>query len=260
MDVRRLDFTKLSEDDLIELNRRIVERLQLLRSAKSPAKLATFSVGMVVEFETEDGRTISGTVARLNQRTATVVAASGRWRVSPSLLRAAARRGIRRCDPPASLHCDRAESSARLAQIQELPEAVSRGRFSGRNIAGKLVLVERPPDGSEESRKFSREGGIIASRVGERHQFLADQVIECTLRAEASLDGLCRVALLNPHLLKPHARNIRLPAASVQSSRLTLGREFTFGRRTHQGSRALSASTRILAGRSRRGEATHSAT
>jgi hypothetical protein len=165
MDVRRLDFTKLSEDDLIELNRRIVERLQLLRSAKSLAKLATFSVGMVVEFETEDGRTISGTVARLNQRTATVVAASGRWRVSPSLLRAAARRGIRRCDPPASLHCDRAESSARLAQIQELPEAVSRGRFSGRNIAGKLVLVERPPDGSEESRKFSREGGIIASRV-----------------------------------------------------------------------------------------------
>ncbi len=90
MDFKRLDLTKLSEDDLIELNRRIVERLQLLRSAKSLAKLAMFSVGMVVEFETDDGRTISGTVARLNQRTATVVTASGPWRVSPSLLRAAA--------------------------------------------------------------------------------------------------------------------------------------------------------------------------
>jgi hypothetical protein len=84
-----LDLTKLSEDQLIELNWRIVERLQLLRSAKSLAQLAQFSVGMVVEFDTDDGRKITGTVARLNQRTATVVAASGRWRVSPSLLRTA---------------------------------------------------------------------------------------------------------------------------------------------------------------------------
>jgi hypothetical protein len=49
-----------TEDELIELNRRIVERLQLLRSARSLAQLAQFSVGMVVEFDTDDGRTISG--------------------------------------------------------------------------------------------------------------------------------------------------------------------------------------------------------
>jgi hypothetical protein len=36
------DVTKLSEDELIELNRRIVERLQLLRSARSLAQLARF--------------------------------------------------------------------------------------------------------------------------------------------------------------------------------------------------------------------------
>jgi hypothetical protein len=83
------DLAKLSEDELIELNRRIVERLQLLRSAKSLAQLAKFSVGMVVEFDADDGRTVSGTIARLNQRTATVVTASGRWRVSPGLLRPA---------------------------------------------------------------------------------------------------------------------------------------------------------------------------
>jgi hypothetical protein len=82
------DLAKLSEDELIELNRRIVERLQLLRYAKSLAQLSRFSVGMVVEFDTDDDRTISGTIARLNQRTATVVTASGRWRVSPRLLRA----------------------------------------------------------------------------------------------------------------------------------------------------------------------------
>jgi hypothetical protein len=87
--VIHLDVTKLSEDELTELNRRIVERLQLLRSARNLVQLGQFSVGMVVEFDTGDGRTISGTIARLNQRTATVVTTSGRWRVSPSLLRTA---------------------------------------------------------------------------------------------------------------------------------------------------------------------------
>lgn len=82
-----IDLTKFSEDELIALNRRIVERLQLMRSAKNLTQLSRFSVGMVVEFDTDDGRTVSGTVARLNQRTATIVTASGRWRVSPSLLR-----------------------------------------------------------------------------------------------------------------------------------------------------------------------------
>ena len=46
-----LDLTKLSEDELIELNRHIVERLRLLRSTKSLAQLASFSIGMVVEFD-----------------------------------------------------------------------------------------------------------------------------------------------------------------------------------------------------------------
>ena len=82
-----IDLTKFSEDELIALNRRIVERLQLIRSTKNLTQLSRFSVGMLVEFDTDDGRTVSGTVARLNQRTATIVTASGRWRVSPLLLR-----------------------------------------------------------------------------------------------------------------------------------------------------------------------------
>ena len=84
-----IDLTTLSEDELIALNRRIIERLELIRSARNLAQLSRFAVGMMVEFDAEDGRTVTGTVARLNQRTATVVSPSGRWRVSPSLLRAA---------------------------------------------------------------------------------------------------------------------------------------------------------------------------
>jgi hypothetical protein len=84
-----LDLAQLSEEELVELNRRVVERLRLIRAARNLTTLARFSVGMAVEFETDEGRVIRGTVARLNQRTATVVSASGSWRVSPSLLRAA---------------------------------------------------------------------------------------------------------------------------------------------------------------------------
>lgn len=82
-----IDLSRLTEDELIDLNRRVVERLQLIRSAKQLTALARFSVGMTVEFETDDGRIIRGSIARLNRQTATVVGPSGRWRVSPSLLR-----------------------------------------------------------------------------------------------------------------------------------------------------------------------------
>jgi hypothetical protein len=83
-----IDLTTFSEDELLDLNRRIVERLQLIRSAKHLSQLAHFSVGMMVEFEApDDGRMLRGTVVRLNQRTATIVTTAGRWRVSPSLLR-----------------------------------------------------------------------------------------------------------------------------------------------------------------------------
>jgi hypothetical protein len=71
-DEMRVDITKLCEAELIALNRRIVDRLQLMRSAKNLTQLARFSVG-----------------GALNQKTATVITAAGGWRVSPWLLRPA---------------------------------------------------------------------------------------------------------------------------------------------------------------------------
>jgi hypothetical protein len=55
------DITHLSEDELLELNRRILERLQFIQSAKNLTRLAQFSVGMTVEFALDDGRTFTGT-------------------------------------------------------------------------------------------------------------------------------------------------------------------------------------------------------
>jgi hypothetical protein len=112
------------------------------------------------------------------------------------------------CDLLAVWRCDGVRNNEHSAQVQELSEAIARGWLSARDVAGKLVLVKRPPEASQESRKFSREGRIIASRVGEVHQLLANQVIECTLRAEASFDGFCCLALLDPNLLESHVRGI----------------------------------------------------
>ena len=83
-----IDLSRLSEEELVDLNRRVVERLRLMRSARQLVDLARFSVGMRVEFTTDDGRTLQGEIARLNRKTATVCCnPSGHWRVSPALLR-----------------------------------------------------------------------------------------------------------------------------------------------------------------------------
>ena len=83
-----IDLSRLSEEELVDLNRRIVERLRLMRSARQLVDLARFSVGMRVEFTTDDGRALQGEITRLNRKTATVCCnPSGHWRVSPALLR-----------------------------------------------------------------------------------------------------------------------------------------------------------------------------
>jgi hypothetical protein len=83
-----IDLTRLSEDELLDLNRRIIERLRLMRSARQLVELARCTVGMRVEFTTDDGRTVQGEITRLNRKTATVCCnPAADWRVSPSLLR-----------------------------------------------------------------------------------------------------------------------------------------------------------------------------
>ncbi|HJX53160.1 MAG TPA: hypothetical protein VJ801_10380 [Polyangia bacterium] len=82
-----IDLTNFSEDELIRLNRRIVERLRSLHQGRCYKDLAQFKLGDAVCFTPEHGHVVVGTVVRLNQKTATVAARDGRqWRVSPSFL------------------------------------------------------------------------------------------------------------------------------------------------------------------------------
>jgi hypothetical protein len=51
-----LDLTRLSQDELVGLNRRIVEHLRLMCAARQRGEFAEFTVGVRVEFTTDPNR------------------------------------------------------------------------------------------------------------------------------------------------------------------------------------------------------------
>ncbi|MEN0119208.1 MAG: hypothetical protein AAGD15_21005 [Agrobacterium cavarae] len=86
--MRQIDIDSLDEATLIELNARIVERLQLLHHQRTAAALQDIRVGSGVTFEGPGGAPIRGVVIRRNKKTVTVHAEDDRqWNVSPTLLK-----------------------------------------------------------------------------------------------------------------------------------------------------------------------------
>jgi hypothetical protein len=85
-----IDLTSYTEADLIELNRRVVERIRALRQERCASAMTEFGVGDRVSFQPECGHEVVGTVIRLNRRTVTVVATDGHhWRVAPGRVKKA---------------------------------------------------------------------------------------------------------------------------------------------------------------------------
>jgi hypothetical protein len=59
---------RLNEEDLLFLNRLIVERLKLISQARATTLMASFTKGDRVGFQAPDGRMLEGVVLRLNKR------------------------------------------------------------------------------------------------------------------------------------------------------------------------------------------------
>jgi hypothetical protein len=79
---------QLGEDDLLFLNRLIIERLKLLSQALSTNLMAGFTVGDRVCFLASDGQELQGEVLRLHKKTVGVATDDGNvWNVAPGLLR-----------------------------------------------------------------------------------------------------------------------------------------------------------------------------
>lgn len=80
----------MSEEDLLYLNRMVIERLRLLAQARSTVELAQFAEGDRVSFTANDGAVKTGMILRLNKKTVTLRTDDGHlWKVSPGFLRKA---------------------------------------------------------------------------------------------------------------------------------------------------------------------------
>lgn len=79
---------KLGEEDLVFLNRTIIERLKLISQAKSTSMMARFNIGNRVKFQAPDGRHKTGIIIRLNKKTASIQTDDGgSWNVFPGFLK-----------------------------------------------------------------------------------------------------------------------------------------------------------------------------
>ena len=82
-----IDIDQFTEQELRELNHRIVERLKFLRDMKAHQSMMQFNVGSKVSFEARDGCRILGTLFKFNRKTVSILAEDGtQWNVAPQLL------------------------------------------------------------------------------------------------------------------------------------------------------------------------------
>ncbi len=83
----RIDIDQLTEAELVDLNRRIVERLKFLEQMRAHSEMLEFSVGDRVTFTPDRRGPVTGVLSKYNRKTVTVISDDGqRWNVSPSFL------------------------------------------------------------------------------------------------------------------------------------------------------------------------------
>ena len=84
----KIDIGQLTEQELIALNRQIVERLRFLQQMRAHSKMLEFNVGDRVSFQPDGRPTLFGVLVRYNKKTVTVITETGeQWNVAPSHLR-----------------------------------------------------------------------------------------------------------------------------------------------------------------------------
>ena len=80
---KKMNIDKLSYDELIQLNRKIFERIKQL----DKNKMERFQFGDYVSFEDQQGNIVKGHVKTVNQKTITIICQNRHsWRVSPRFL------------------------------------------------------------------------------------------------------------------------------------------------------------------------------
>ena len=82
-----VDIDRMTHDELVALNQRIVERLKFLDSMQAHKDMMTFNIGARVSFDSGQNGRLLGTLLKFNRKTVTVVTDNGqKWNISPHLL------------------------------------------------------------------------------------------------------------------------------------------------------------------------------
>lgn len=83
----KVNIDELTEQELIELNHKIVERLKFLESYRSHKEMMNFAIGDKVSFQPSGRGRQLGILTKFNRKSVTVITENGeRWNVSPHLL------------------------------------------------------------------------------------------------------------------------------------------------------------------------------
>jgi hypothetical protein len=83
-----IDIEHLNEQQLLDLNRRIVARLNHMRTIRNQVQMLDFEVGERVCFTTKNFHTVTGVITKYNRKTVTIrTDCQHLWNVSPALLR-----------------------------------------------------------------------------------------------------------------------------------------------------------------------------
>ncbi len=82
-----IDIDHLTREELVALNRRIVERVKMLDTLTTHQSMLQFHPGARVTFPSTSGERLIGTLMKFNKKTVTVITDDGQhWNISPQLL------------------------------------------------------------------------------------------------------------------------------------------------------------------------------
>ena len=82
-----IDIDRLTEDQLVDLNNRIVQRLRFLDQMRAHSQMLEFKIGDRVMFNPDNRGPVTGMLTRYNKKTVTIITESGqKWTVSPMLI------------------------------------------------------------------------------------------------------------------------------------------------------------------------------
>ena len=91
----RINIDELTEVELIDLNRRVVERLRFLNQMRAHKKMLEFRIGDRVTFHPGGRPPVTGMLVRYNRKSVTVITDQGEhWTVAPKIGRASCRERV----------------------------------------------------------------------------------------------------------------------------------------------------------------------